>query len=292
MGTAVSAVLVAIACVPMPTPPRVRNFKFLEMPSESQAQITAYVQPMRMLRTCEIQADFRGNASKIRQTADFWLDLFESGHLKDVPRSCAEDTSREGVRAQIFTGRENLCYALMRMARDEVAAGERVTASEDFARAFRLCEILKYADAVTLPASLAAQLNIMRSADEAGLCTEPVLRAAFATAPAWSDYANRLANVIRESATFRYIESDSLSSSLNIKALTTVNAVRSAVPTELSGQEISRMIGADKQMEPELRVLVRVSLRRAIELNTQLNKFGIRSATKAKSTQNQFLVRG
>lgn len=292
MGSAVASAMVIVACVPLPSPPVARNFKFAEMSAEACAQITAYVKPMRMLRECQIQPDYSCVKAKARQTADYWLLHRDAHELKDVMPTCAEDTSRDGARNQIVSARETLAHALVFMARDAAARGDKTQAAEDLARAFRLCEIMKYSDSVSLPSSLSVQLYIVEVGKQLAIDTDPRLIQAYASLPSWDECATRLAQVIKLAASYRFIESESLSTKVSKSTIALANAVETVSPTELAAQELGRAIAIDTNLEPDIRVLARMGLRRAVQLEIAVSQYGALAARQPGKSRDHWLARG
>lgn len=140
---------------------------------EGHRLISAYVGPMRDLVALRIGRPGEASSDRIRQVADRWIALADQGVLRDLPPIEIIDSTREGVKAQIVSGRNSLVHELLDIARR--APTEQ--AASDYVRAYRLAQVAKHSDLPSVTMTARTELAALEGLAAIGGKLSPEARA-------------------------------------------------------------------------------------------------------------------
>lgn len=126
-----------------------RDFERLANDPRTESHIQAYAPLLLETRTVS-QDDVRHRPGRLRQIAERWIDGARDGHLRPLRPIAYEDTSTEGVKAQVFEAQGRL-VALLTLAIDRDLAAHRPSdAARDAITAMETANTLKYSDFLSL----------------------------------------------------------------------------------------------------------------------------------------------
>lgn len=131
-----------------------------ETPPAIQSRINGYLTPMR--QAVLALGSTQGRARNVRRAADLWLGMNSTNQLPRLSPIALEDTSKEGVKAQILAARDSMINTLLLAARQEARSNPQL-AAVDLRRALRLASISVGLDLYALFSSQVAVKRAMRA---------------------------------------------------------------------------------------------------------------------------------
>lgn len=142
-----------------------RDFERLENDPRTESHIQAYVPLLRETAAIS-QNDVRVRPGRLRQIAARWINGAQDGRLRALRPIAYEDTSTEGVKAQVFEVQSRL-VALLTLAIDrDVQAHRLADGAQDAIAALETANTLKYSDFLSLYNCANQQRNILRRAEK------------------------------------------------------------------------------------------------------------------------------
>ena len=138
--------LVFILCITVQARTRVDSFVPYEYSRTLEQRICAYVEPVRMVECLLQKGVMKADSRQLRGLAPAWRDLTAEGVLRPLPPEAPDDSTKDGIKAQIQRAAEVLATSLQYLSRKEAERGSYYMAASDTVLAMEAVQGVKYSD--------------------------------------------------------------------------------------------------------------------------------------------------
>lgn len=128
---------------------------------ELEARISAYVQPVRNVMALGSKGPTELNPDSVRRIASEWIAAHRRGELKPLVPGYFGESVRDGIKGQVFAAKDRLTLGLLALAQQEATTGRPEQACRDYVSAYRLCQIAKFSDFMSVVDASRRQCRIL-----------------------------------------------------------------------------------------------------------------------------------
>jgi hypothetical protein len=238
-----------------------QKYDFVKYDSKTNAKVEAYISPY--IRANQALESYNNGDSlyEIREIADLWIRRHDSGLLKDIEPVTEDDLTYDGFKRTILDTRDKLITALV--------SSNSTHTTEDIVRAYKLGEIMKYSDLISVGQSTNLQIRILEHAPS-GMSVCQVTGILRATTP-WAQTCSKIGNLLLKVAV---MESGANHEEAPKKfEVTAVSAdLKRTEPTKNAVAMISRKLMDSERVTPRPGFQARLALMSSLRQNEALEK--------------------
>lgn len=151
----------------------VDRFHVVEMGTAAHAKVSQYIPAVRAVSDLHLGSPEVASDDEIRRVGRSWIREWRAGVLADLPQTCYEDTTVDGVKGQIVVARNQLHRSLIEAAHRARDAGDEAQAVEDLVSAYEVARVLRGSDLAVAASSAAFQMMALEELRLLGVRPSP-----------------------------------------------------------------------------------------------------------------------